>query len=393
MARTLTSGILDPRLRAGRAPAPHRHLVLGGARVPAVGTARLYVCGITPYDVTHLGHASTFVWADVLAAVLDATGVTPSVCRNITDVDDVLTTAARERGHHYDELALLQQARFEQHMRALRVATPAAEPHARHHVDAVQHLAAALLAAGRAYEHEGWVWFDGTGVPAAAGLERAEAERRLAEYGDAPDRPGQRDPLDVPVWQPSDEGHPAWPSPWGWGRPGWHAECAAMALAVHGAHVDVLVGGIDLAFPHHAYQAALAEAASGTAPFTTATLHVGEVRLDGEKMAKSTGNLVLVDDVLEHASPAALRLLLLDRPVGEPWDHTDAGLARAQERLERLFAAAAAPGPADAEAVQAGVDAALARLLDGLDVPGALAVAEQAGGEVARRLLHLLRLS
>lgn len=384
-ARQLGPGVTDPDQRVGALPPPHPMLTLGGVRLGVVGAARLYVCGITPYDVTHLGHAATFVWSDLLAGLLRGTGVEARVCRNITDVDDVLMEAARARGRHYDEFALGQEAVFGQSMRALAVATPQAEPHARHHIDTVQQLAQALLDAGAAYERGGTVWFRGGEVASGAGLDHDEALRRFADYGEQPDHPDKDDPFDVPVWQVSTDGQPAWPSPWGWGRPGWHAECAAMALAVHGGAIDVLAGGSDLVFPHHVYVTAMASAATGVVPFARATLHVGEVRLDGRKMAKSTGNLVLVDDLLTRCTPATLRLAILDRAHAEPWDYRPDDLVRAEERLAQLYRAAGGAGDADA-------DAALVRVRDDLDVPGALEVALGAGGETARRLIAALRL-
>ncbi len=387
MAAPLISAVTDPSHRVGPLPSRPARVTLGGRPLTVVGSARIYVCGITPYDVTHLGHAATFVWADLLAAALGSTGVTPEVCRNVTDVDDVLSAAARERGRHFDELAVTQEAVFEQSMRALRVATPAAQPRARHHVRAVQQLAQGLLDAGAAYEHDGTVWFRGAAVAATAGLDGDGARALLAAYGDPTDATGQQDPLDVAVWRPSVGDAPAWASPWGWGRPGWHAECAAMALDVLGGCVDVLVGGEDLRFPHHAHQAAMVEAATGVRPFSRARLHVGTVRTGGAKMAKSTGNLVLVEDVLADREPAVLRLLLLDRPVDVAWDYDEALLEGAAERLRLLYAAAGRAGGSGAEA-----GLAVARVRDGLDVAGAIDVALEVGGEGARRLISLLRL-
>ncbi len=384
-ATRMSSGIVDAGLRVGRQPGRPDFVTLGDRALPVVGTARIYVCGITPYDVTHVGHASTFVWADVLASVLGSTAVEASVCRNITDVDDVLIEAARTRGRHYDEFALTQESRFDYSMTALRVATPAAQPRARHHVDAVQQLGQALLDTGAAYERDGTVWFRGREVAESSSFSREEALRLSAAYGDDPDDVAKDDPFDVPVWQSSADGVPAWPSPWGWGRPGWHAECAAMALAIHGSTVDVLVGGEDLAFPHHAYQAAMVSAVSGVGLFARSVLHVGEVRVAGEKMAKSTGNLVLVDDLLKECSPAALRLLLLSRRYFEPWDFEHTLLEDAEERLQRLFAAAARSTAADPGDV-------MSALRTDLDVPAALAVAEEGGGAAARRAITVLRL-
>ncbi|MGZ4659460.1 MAG: class I tRNA ligase family protein [Blastococcus sp.] len=362
-------------------------LQLSGTFLPVVGPARIYVCGITPYDVTHLGHAATFVWADVLGAVLRMTGAEVVTSRNVTDVDDVLTRAADARGRHYDEFALSQEFSFEQDMRALGVRPPTHQPRARPHIAHVQQLAAALLRNDRAYVREGHVFFRGAGVVAQAGLDADQARRLAAEFGDQPDDALREDPFDVPVWRPSGEQDPAWPSPWGWGRPGWHAECAAMAHATLGHGVDVLVGGEDLRFPHHAQQAAMAEAASGVGPFARAQLHVGAVHQDGSKMSKSTGNLTLVADLLRDHPGTALRMLLLDRPWGRAWEYGPELLAGAHARLDALFSAAGRRG-----ASEAATSAATACLLTDLDVPGALDVAVQEGGEAARLLVRVLAL-
>lgn len=358
---------------------------LAGRAVPLVGTARVYCCGITPYDVTHLGHAATFIWSDVAASVLRTAGVTVTTCRNVTDVDDVLTRAAGSRGRRYDEFALYQEYLFERDMAALRVHPPAHEPRARHHITQVQQLAAALLAGGHAYERDGYVYFRGADVPARAGLDRQRALALSAEYADEPDDPLRDDPFDVPVWRPSTGEDPAWPSPWGPGRPGWHAECAAMALSVLGNGIDILAGGQDLLFPHHAYQAAMAEAATSVAPFARGHLHVGAVYQDGTKMAKSTGNLTLVGDLLKEHRPAVIRLLVLDRPWWEPWEYRVGQLDAAATALEDLYRAAGRTRTSPT-----GADAVTAALLDDLDVRGALGIARDEGGEAARFLLRVL---
>jgi cysteinyl-tRNA synthetase len=379
---------------SGRAGAPE-HVVLrtadvrlAGAPLPVLGVARVYTCGITPYDVTHLGHAATFVWADVLSRVLTAIGAEVHGARNVTDVDDVLTRAAGARGRPYDQFALVQEHAFDQDMQVLGVHRPTFQPRARHHVVHVQHLAAVLLATGAAYVREGHVYFRGAAAAAGSGLDRQEALARAAEFGDAPDDPLRDDPFDIPVWRPSGESDPAWPSPWGWGRPGWHAECAAMATATLGPGLDVLVGGEDLSFPHHVFQAAMVEAATSVAPFARRAMHVGAVRLDGAKMAKSRGNLVLVADLLGAHRPAAIRLLLCDRRWDRSWDYRPELLDQAEARLDRLYAAAG--GPTGTEAAVAEVTTAL---LDDLDVPRALAAAEEAGGAAARFALGTLALT
>ena len=230
-------------------------------RCRSSGTARIYTCGITPYDVTHLGHAATFVWADALRGVLATAGVEVIIGRNVTDVDDVLTRAAEARGKHYDEFALSQEFLFERDMEALRVHRPTMMPRARSYVP---HVSSSPRRCSSPAAPTSATGTSSSAAPACTSGRAWTARPPLelsAAFGDEPDDPLRDDPFDVPVWRPSGEHDPAWPSPWGWGRPGWHAECAAMAAATLGSSVDVLVGGEDLTFPHHAYQAAMVEAA------------------------------------------------------------------------------------------------------------------------------------
>lgn len=357
-------------------------LRLAGAPLPLVGRARAYICGITPYDTTHLGHAATFVWADVASRVLRRTGVELVTCRNVTDVDDVLDAAAERAGARFDSFAAVGQFRFDRDMAALGVRPPTHEPRAHNHVDGVVALAAALLERGAAYERDGAVLFRAGQVPAP------EIPADPDETSSEAPWPGADDPADALVWRPASPGEAAWPSPWGDGRPGWHAECAAMALTMLGPAVDLHIGGADLRHPHHTHQAAMVEALTAVRPFARARLHVGTVRVDGEKMAKSAGNLLLVGELLETHPAAAIRLLLLDRPWALAWDIEPGALDAAAARLERLYAAAARHGRGVAAA-----DAVMERLLDDLDVPGALAVAEDEGGEAARAALAVLGLA
>ncbi len=385
-----TSGILGAE---GRYPLhePSTSLLrLAGTDLVPVGPFRMYACGITPYDVTHVGHAATFVWADLVRSVVRSDGVATEVARNVTDVDDVLTHAAWRRGLPFDELALTQEFRFDRDMRALAVAPPTQTPHARNHVGAVVRLAAALLARGAAYERGGFVYFRGDHLPELNGLGEAEALRLSTEYGDQAAVPGRESRFDVPVWRPSTEDHPAWPSPWGWGRPGWHAECAAMAMSAFGSSVDVLLGGADLAFPHHVYQRGMAEAATGVTPFARATIHVGEVRVDGVKMSKSVGNLVLVDDLLQRYRPGAVRLALLHRRWSEPWDCEEYVFEQADRVLSEVVAAAAG---STQESPSAPVRE---RLRNDLDVPACVELALGGGvdgADAAQTLVGLLKLT
>jgi cysteinyl-tRNA synthetase len=363
--------------------------VIAGQRVELLDRARVYACGITPYDVTHLGHAAAFAWADTLGRTLRFLGVEPEVCRNVTDVDDVLDAAARRAGAAYDTFAAIQQFQFERDMAALNVRAPEHEPRAHRYVEQVIRLASGLLDAGVAYAREGSVYFRGGDVADRAGLERAEAIRLSSEYAGRPDDPAKDDALDTAIWQASEAGHPAWDSPWGPGRPGWHAECAAMAMSVFGPAVDIHAGGADLRFPHHAYHAAMAEAFTGVRPYARAWLHVGTVTIGGAKMAKSAGNLVLLEELLAGHPAAAVRLMILDRPWAESWDYQPGLLDAAAARLENLYQAAGRGAASDPAAV-----GEMRRLLaTELDVPAALDLAIGTGGGPARTLASVLGLT
>jgi cysteinyl-tRNA synthetase len=311
------------------------------------------------------------------------------VCRNVTDVDDVLDAAARRAGAAYDTFAAIQQFQFERDMAALNVRAPEHEPRAHRYVEQVIRLASGLLDAGVAYAREGSVYFRGGDVTDRAGLERAEAIRLSSEYAGRPDDPAKDDALDTAIWQASEAGHPAWNSPWGPGRPGWHAECAAMAMSVFGPAVDIHAGGADLRFPHHAYHAAMAEAFTGVRPYARAWLHVGTVTIGGAKMAKSAGNLVLLEELLAGHPAAAVRLMILDRPWAESWDYQPGLLDAAAVRLENLYQAAGRGAASDPAAV-----GEMRRLLaTELDVPAALDLAIGTGGGPARTLASVLGLT
>jgi len=230
------------------------------------------------------------------------------------------------------------------------------------------------------------VYFRGESVAAQAGLGGDALSAALTEGGESPDDPAKEHPADVPVWRASVDGQPSWASPWGPGRPGWHSECVAMAVSVLGASIDVHGGGADLAFPHHAYEQAIAEAVTGVRPFARAWMRVGLVHHDGSKMAKSTGNLVLVPDLLAEHDGAAVRLMLLNRPWHEPWTFDPGALDVAAALLEKLYAAAGQSGSAS------GRDAVAAALRDDLDVASAVATALDVGGAGARFALHVLGL-
>jgi cysteinyl-tRNA synthetase len=359
---------------------------LGDTALTPLRRGRIYVCGITPYDTTHIGHAATFVWTDTVARVMEHCGIDVEVCRNITDVDDELVEEARRRDIGWQALATQQTFQFEDDMRRLRVRRPAFEPQSREYITDVLFLTRALLDHGAAYERDGSVYFRGSLVD-RGGLTDAAALDLYESRGGKPDDANKDDPFDSAVWQASAEGEPMWQSPWGAGRPGWHIECAAMATSILGLALDVHAGGEDLRFPHHAYETAIAEAATGVRPFARAWMHVGTVNYNGAKVAKSTGNLVFVVDLLQRWQPEAVRMLILDRDWSQSWDFTEAGLDAAVGRLERLWAAAARPGNSEAAS-----DEALRSLVEGLDVSRALDIAEEAGGSTTRLIGQLLGL-
>ena len=365
---------------------PPRPLVVNGRALPVVGHLRAYVCGITPYDVTHLGHAATYVWTDTAVRILAAEGTPVTLARNVTDVDEALFAEAVRRGEHYDEFAAMQKFSFDRTMSALRVRTPSFEPSARHSVHRVIELVQALVDHEQAYVVDGNVF--GRTARSADGRDREEALELSRQFGDQPDDDRKEDPFDVRIWQKTAANDISWPSPWGPGRPGWHAECAAMVLATFGSGIDLHAGGADLAFPHHACESILAESVTQVTPFARAWMQVGTVRIDGAKMAKSSGNLVLVDDLLRDHSAAAVRLLCLSRHWNDAWEYSAAALDEAEASLDALFQAAARSGGSlsAAEQVQE-------VLLADLDVPAALALALDEGSFAARHLLDVLALS
>lgn len=327
-------------------PLPGRPLVFDTASAGLVevgsdaGAARLYVCGITPYDATHLGHANTYVAFDLLVRQWLDAGLTVSYTQNVTDVDDPLLERATATGVDWVDLAEDQTELFRTDMTALRVIPPDPYVGAVESIPLVLELIGRLREAGYVYqvddpEHPDW-YFEcsrARGFREVSGIDVDTAVTIFGERGGDPDRPGKRDPLDCLVWRLARDGEPSWPSDLGRGRPGWHIECTAIALEHLGTTFDVQGGGSDLVFPHHEMCAAEAIAATGE-PFAQAYVHGGMVGYHGEKMSKSRGNLVLVSELrAAGVDPMAIRLVLLAHHYRDDWEYTDADLAAAQERL------------------------------------------------------------
>ena len=337
-------------------------------------TARLYVCGITPYDATHMGHAATYVTFDLLLRAWRDGGHDVHYVQNVTDVDDPLLVRAHESGEDWQVLADREIALFREDMTALRVFPPLDYIGAVESIPLVIEYVQKLQAADAVYEVSGDLYFrvhSDERFGQVAGLSEPEMLAEFAERGGDPQRPGKHHPLDCLLWQSERPGEPAWDSPFGRGRPGWHIECAGIALNYLGMTIDVQGGGSDLAFPHHEMGASEAQVATGQWPYARAYVHAGMVGLEGEKMSKSKGNLVFVSTLRAAGQdPAALRLALLAHHYREDWEWTDAGLDAANSRLSAWRAATSAPAGPEAEELLAAVRR---RLADDLDAPGALA--------------------
>ncbi|MYM18939.1 cysteine--1-D-myo-inosityl 2-amino-2-deoxy-alpha-D-glucopyranoside ligase [Brevibacterium sp. 5221] len=344
------------------------------------GPARLYVCGITPYDATHLGHAATYVAFDLLVRAWRDAGVDVVYVQNTTDIDDPLLERAAATGVDWRELAESQIELFRTDMEALRVIPPQAFVGAVESIPQIAEGVEALLASGAAYTlPSGDVYYRvATPVEPPFGSEShydaQEMARTFAERGGDPDTPGKEDPLDALLWRAARPDEPSWPGGGlGAGRPGWHIECALIARDHAGLPLSVQGGGSDLIFPHHEMGAAHAEALTGI-PFAQAYVHTGMVGYEGEKMSKSKGNLVLVSKLRAAGEdPMAIRLALLAHHYRSDWMYDDAVLATAKQRLAAWRTAAARGSRTPAAQVSAAIRAALAA---DLDAPAALAAVD-----------------
>jgi len=331
----------------------------------------MYTCGITPYDSTHLGHAAVYLTYDVLQRRLRDRGHQTHCVRNITDVDDDMLRKAREVGMHYLDLAAAETARFDDDMAALGMLPAFSEPRATSAIADIRGFIGMVLDRGHAYQSGGAVYFDVSSFERfgqISGYDRDEMLRLAALHGGRPDDPDKRDPLDFVLWQPSAEDEPSWESLWGPGRPGWHIECSALALRELGTTIDLHGGGSDLVFPHHECEAAQSEAATGE-PFVRHWMHQAMVRMDGEKMSKSLGNLVFVSELRKDWDARAIRLAVAAHHYRHSWEWTPSLMPVATDRLEQWQAAG--KGDAALDQVRACLDA-------DLDTPGAVAAIDEA---------------
>ncbi|HEY2703654.1 MAG TPA: cysteine--tRNA ligase [Candidatus Dormibacteraeota bacterium] len=349
---------------------------------PAGDPVSLYVCGITPYDAAHLGHAFTYHVFDVITRRLQAAGREVRSVRNVTDIDDDIFRVARERGVDARALVAFQVSRFDMEMASIDI-LPVTVPYASAHVPEMVDWIGRLEAAGFAYPRDGRVYFDTARFDRYGSLSGLDREQMIAlsrERGADPDDPRKRDPLDFILWQPSLPDEPHWPSPWGDGRPGWHIECSVLATRELGETVDIHGGGDDLVYPHHESEIAQTEALQEQ-PLARHWVHVAMVQLDGVKMSKSLGNLVFVRDLVARAHPGAARLVLAAHHYRTSWSYTEDDLEAAQRR-HHSWSGAFGEGERlgltiDPDEAAAAEREFFARLDDDLDTPGALLVLDR----------------
>lgn len=337
---------------------------------------RMYTCGITPYDATHLGHAATFIAYDVLQRHLIDKGHTVKCVRNVTDVDDPLFAKARQLGVHYLDLAAGEEARFERDMVALNALPVASTPRASSAIPDIRGFIGMVLDRGYAYEAGGSVYFDVSKFDSFGSLSNYTEDQMIAlarQRGGHVDDPNKRHPLDFVLWHPSADDEPSWDTMWGAGRPGWHIECSALALRELGTTIDLHGGGADLIFPHHECERAQSEAATGE-PFVKHWMHTALISKDGHKMSKSLGNLVFVDRLRTEWDPMAIRLGLIEHHYRTEWEWDDELMPRNAARLEAWRAAV--------DGYHGGLLGTVREFLDDdLDTPNAVAAVDVAAAD------------
>jgi L-cysteine:1D-myo-inositol 2-amino-2-deoxy-alpha-D-glucopyranoside ligase len=362
------------------APPPLRlhDTATGEVRPLAPGpTATMYVCGITPYDAAHLGHAATYLTYDLVTRVLRDAGHEVVYTQNVTDVDEPLFERAAETHDDWVALGSRETEQFRADMAALNVLPPTHLVGAVEAMPRIVEVVGLLRDSGATYDLDGDTYFSVAAAPrfgAVGNLPVDEMLRLSASGGGDPDRPGKKDPLDPVLWLGPREGEPSWDAPWGRGRPGWHVECCAIARSTLGDTIDLHGGGTDLVFPHHEMSSAEASVALGVWPFARHWTHQAMVALNGEKMSKSKGNLVFVRHLRLDHDPMAVRLALLDHHYRTQWQWEHQDILAADERLDRWRAAVSVPAGAPADTLVSDVRRHLA---DDLNAPAAIAAVDR----------------
>src|SRR5581483_4660936 len=344
---------------------------------PRAEPVTMYVCGVTPYDTTHLGHARTYLVFDVLQRYLRYLGHGVRYVQNVTDVDDPLIERANALGMDYRELADRYVKIFLADLEDLNVIMPTVYPRATEEIPGMIATITSLIEKGMAYPRGGSVYFRAARFPgygAMSGLDRAGMLQAHRATGEDPDDRNTEDQLDFRLWQAARPGEPVWESPWGPGRPGWHIECSTMANRYLGPRLDIHGGGEDLIFPHHCSEIAQSETASGVGPFCQYWVHVGLVWMDGEKMSKSKGNMAFARDLLPVYGGDALRYYLIGTQYRQRLEYIPDDLEAAADRWRSVVHALKGPrGGSPSDRALTYRDAFFAAMDEDLDTPRALA--------------------
>ena len=347
---------------------------------PGGDSVKIYVCGITPYDTTHVGHAFTYASVDALVRYLELRGMSVQYVQNVTDIDDDILRRARAVGEDWKQLGNQWTTHYVRDMQALNIRPPDHFPRATDVIDDIIDQVRKLLKRGVAYQANGNVYYSVSSWPEFGKLSQIPRSEMLPianERGNYPNDPHKRDPLDFVLWQAEMPGEPSWESPWGKGRPGWHIECSTLAQKYLGDRVDIHGGGADLCFPHHECEIAQVEPLRERRPFVRVWMHTAMVEYKGEKMSKSLGNLVMISDLLPKYTANAVRVYLASHHYRKPWSFDEGDLkkaARLAEKFEKAVSAPAGTGtPLESEAAWAAFTASMD---NDLDTPGALKVME-----------------
>ena len=338
----------------------------------------VYVCGVTPYDTTHVGHAFTFLTFDILVRYLRFRGYEVTYVQNVTDIDDDILRKSKELGMDWQELGTRETNQLLSDLKRLNAVPFDHYTAATQHIDEVVELAKTLVDNGYAYEANGSVYFSVAKAKDFGKLSHLDPNEMLPianERGNDPDDPNKKDPMDFVLWQAAKPGEPTWETPWGPGRPGWHIECTAMAQKYLGNSFAIHGGGYDLIFPHHECEIAQAESATGEEPYVKYWMHAAMVDYQGEKMSKSLGNMVYAKNLLEEYSSDAIRLSLLVNHYRERWEFFDEKMPVHAANAAALSAAAHEPsGNGAVLNVDEYRERFLAAMDNDLDTPTALTV-------------------
>lgn len=306
---------------------------------PVSTPVKLYVCGITPYDTTHLGHAFTYLSFDVLIRYLQFKGYSIEYAQNVTDIDDDILKRAKKEKRDWQELGEFWTKKFLRDMKALHILPPTYYVKATDSIETIILIVKSLIAKGHAYENQGNVYFRIASFKNYGKLSKFSVAQMLLlsqERGANPNDPLKEQALDFLLWQKSKPQEPSWKSPWGKGRPGWHIECSSMVYDYLGETIEIHGGGHDLIFPHHESEIAQSESFTDKKPFVTTWMHTAMVLYQGEKMSKSLGNLIMISDLLKHYSANAIRFVLLSHHYRLPWEFDEAELVTAQKLMDIL---------------------------------------------------------